>query len=185
MIEFQGLDELEGALAGLEEKLRTQYLQSAVHQAAELVRSDAASRAPYNTGNLKSSEQNGILSDVVSDSCGMQGIVYTNAEYAPYVEFGTGPKGRENHKGISPNVTPQYTPKPFWWIPEGEGDGHIRKEVADKYHMPRFETKEGEAFRYSEGQPAHPFMYPALKDNEEKCIKKIAGVLRKELKKDL
>lgn len=176
---IEGLEELEAALTGLEEGIRKQYLQRAVGQATELVRTDAVRRSPGSSGELR----NHIFTAVESTGATTQGIVYTNTEYAPYVEFGTGPKGAANHEGTAP-VNPSYTPEP-WWIPEGDTDGAISKKEADMYHMPRSETENGEAFRYTEGQPAQPFMYPALKDNEEKCVAVIISALRKEIKRNL
>lgn len=181
MITFEGMDELESALNALETGLRTQYVKRAVGRASNIVRSAAVRNCPGNHGELRDSIFAGLK---VTDS-GVRGIVYTNAEHATYVEFGTGKKGAQNHAGISPDATPAYTPKTAWWIHEGNDAKSISKKDADMYHMPRIEDENGEAFRRTEGQPAHPFMYPALKDNEQKCTNTIINVLRKEIKKGL
>lgn len=181
MITFEGMDELEKALGRLDLKIGAIALPMAVERAAQLVRRDAVKRCPTNHGKLRGS----ILTDIQSDYVRTQATVYTNAEHAAYVEFGTGKKGAQSHAGISPDATPVYTSKPAWWIHEGDDAKSISKKDADMYHMPRIEDENGEAFRRTEGQPAHPFMYPALKDNEQKCTNMIINVLRKEIKKGL
>lgn len=46
---------------------------------------NAKRRCPVDTGRLRSS----ITSDVVAEEGALVGVVGTNVEYAPYVEFGT------------------------------------------------------------------------------------------------
>lgn len=83
------------------------------------------------------------------------------------MEFGTGPRGREDHAGISPNVSPSYTQKP-WWIHESQIDAR----TAEKYGWFHIDTPEGRFYQCS-GQAAQPFMYPALKNNEQKIIREV------------
>lgn len=104
------------------------------------------------------------------------GTCYTNKLYAPYVEFGTGPKGQENHAGISPDVSVAYTQTP-WWIHESQ----IDREAAERYHWFCVDTPKGRFYQCT-GQPARPFMYPALKDNEEEVTQIIQDEIRRQLK---
>lgn len=90
--------------------------------------------------------------------------VFTNTQYAHYVELGTGPKGAADHAGISPEVSPSYTPSP-WWIHESQLD----VGVAEIYHWHYIDTPDGR-FYICYGQAAQPFMYPALKDNEQTVL---------------
>lgn len=92
------------------------------------------------------------------------GIVYTDKAYAPYVELGTGPKGADDHAGISPEITPSYTLEP-WWIHESM----IDPGLAEMYHWPAIKTPDGVFYRCS-GQAAQPFLYPALADNEATVV---------------
>ncbi len=57
---------------------------SAVSKACAIVRNDAIKNAPHKTGELQRS-----IEFEVSDD-GSEGIIYSNLEYAPYVEVGTG-----------------------------------------------------------------------------------------------
>lgn len=151
-----GMDELERKL----DQLSGIDLEKMVRQAAELVRSAAAMNVHVDTGELRQS----IYSDVESNDSTATGICWTDKAYAPYLEFGTGPKGQENHAGISPDITPSYSQSP-WWIHESQVD----HRVAEKYHWFFIDTPQGRFYQCT-GQPAYPFMYPALKDNQDKIL---------------
>lgn len=76
-------------LEDLERKLNitvNQNLPSAMMQACAVVENAAKHNAPKGTGALRRN----IMSDVTTTSTGVEGIVYSNLEYAPYVEYGTG-----------------------------------------------------------------------------------------------
>lgn len=131
--------------------------------AAQYVQGAARLLAPADSGYLR----NSISLDVETTDTGLSAKVYTNLQYAPYVEFGTGPKGAANHDGISPNITPAYTMEP-WWIHESQ----IDPAVAQRYHWFYIDTEDGRFYR-CDGQAAQPFMYPALHDN----IKTVVEIL--------
>lgn len=109
-------------------------------KATNMVHGQAKQLAPADTGNLRGS----IHQEVKKKSNTVEGRVFTNVEYAPYVEFGTGSKGDGtypyNVEGL--NLTYRSTP----WV----------------YH----DEKE-DKFIYTTGQVAQPYMYPALKMNEK------------------
>lgn len=128
---------------------------------------------PVDHGELRGS----IRTQVLEQDGRTLGVVYTNKSYAPYVEFGTGPKGQANHAGISPAVTPAYAQSP-WWIHESQ----IDKEAAEKYHWFFIETEDGRFYQCT-GQPAQPFMYPALKNNEERVTRNVSNYLAREVRK--
>lgn len=113
-----------------------------------------------------------------NDRDGCFAHVGTNKEYAPYVEFGTGPKGAANHRGISPDVSPVYRLTP-WWIHESMVD----PEVPQVYGWFYIDTDQGRFYRVS-GQPAHPFLYPAFADNEKTIKDLVAGGFEKAVEGD-
>lgn len=79
-IEFRGLEEIEEYLEGLK---ATENTVSALKEACLLVRRSAMQNAPKGkTGELARSIKHKVE--------GLEGIVYSNLEYAPYVEYGTG-----------------------------------------------------------------------------------------------
>ncbi|SHK33672.1 HK97-gp10 family putative phage morphogenesis protein [Hespellia stercorisuis] len=163
-------------------KLSEYEMKDAISDAISFVQEAAKGECPKVYGDLRES----IATDVERKGDYVVGTCYTNKEYGIYVEFGTGPKGQENHAGISPDVAVAYTQSP-WWIPEGSQNGEIDREIADMYHMPRYTHKlDGyleyeKTFRYTEGQPAHPFMYPALADH----VDDVLDIIRKDVKKKL
>ena len=81
-IEIDGIDNVINALQNL---VSGEKLQNALALAGEVVRADAVDNCPVDTGRLK----NSITSAVEGDSA----VIGTNAEYAQYVEFGTGAQG--------------------------------------------------------------------------------------------
>lgn len=141
----------------VEESAKGEY----VKEAGQYVRSAAVLNAPANSGYLR---QN-IFNDFEEGNFTATSEVYTNVSYGPYVELGTGPRGAMDHDGISPEVNPVYTMEP-WWIHESQVDLWI----AEQYHWTYIDTPNGRFYKCS-GQPAQPFMYPALKDNEETIVR--------------
>lgn len=72
---------------------------------AEYVRGEAVDLCPVDTGELRES----IMTEVTGHKSEVEGIVYTNKEYAPYVEFGTGRRGASS-SGVAPGVPLDYNP---------------------------------------------------------------------------
>lgn len=151
-----GMDELERKL----KQLADMDLRKAVGKAVQTIRSAAVMNVHADTGELK---QN-IFAAVEEDGDCVTGICWTNKPYAPFLEFGTGPKGQNNHAGISPDITPVYAQSP-WWIHESQVD----RRVAEKYRWFYIDTPKGRFYQCT-GQPAYPFMYPALKDNQDALL---------------
>lgn len=79
-IEFRGLEEVLGEL---EQIADTNKLDNALKMSCYVVERSAKQNAPKGkTGELARS--------IKSKVEGLEGIVYTNLEYAPYIEYGTG-----------------------------------------------------------------------------------------------
>ncbi len=97
-----------------------------VRKAGLLVERDAKLLCPVDTGNLRGS----IHTDVENTAQGAEAIVYTNVDYAPYVEYGTGEKGdpsvshRLGWKGSPPH--PFMRPA----LAFNRDSGNIRRVVA-------------------------------------------------------
>jgi len=151
------LEDLAIKFERLASKELDNFLDELVAKAILMVQGYAKLNVPVNKGELRER----IVINVFERDGKIVGRCFTNATHAIYVELGTGPMGEENHDGISPEVNPVYTLTP-WFIHESQ----IDKEIAEKYHF----VKIGE-FYISYGQPAHPFMYPALADHESELIK--------------
>lgn len=156
-----GESDLEKAL----EQLAGVHAERAVGVGINKIKGRAKMLCPVNDGELRQS----IMSDVYTEADRAIGECYTNKSYAMYVEFGTGPRGQENHEGISPDVAVAYSQSP-WWIHEGPGENEVERETGERYGWPYIDTDDGRFYRCS-GQPAQPFMYPALADGEKEILK--------------
>lgn len=127
----------------------------------------------YSTGHLA----NSIGITITQEPNQRIAHIGTNLEYAIYVEFGTGPKGQANHEGISPDAHPIYHQGP-WWIHESQVD----PDAAEAYHWFYIETDEGKFYRVT-GQPARPFLYPAIHNQEEKIGRILEQAYQKEIRR--
>lgn len=78
-IKFEGLEEVLGAIDRLDD---TSEIESALGKACALVERSAKQKAPKDTGALRRS--------ITSEVKGLEGVIFTPLEYAPYVEYGTG-----------------------------------------------------------------------------------------------
>lgn len=165
---IEGMDHLIKRI----EKYENLSIEKPVGKAINYVQSAAKAGCPVHDGELRES----IFTATEQRGDAVYGICYTNKQYAPYVEMGTGPKGQANHNGISPNVAVAYSQSP-WWIHESQ----IDKSIAEKYHWFYIDTPEGRFYQCT-GQSARPFMYPALKDNEKEVTQIIAEDIRRQLK---
>ena len=169
---IEGHKELGRKFATLEQ-IADQQMERIVKNQLKHVQAAAKLLCPVSQGELR----NSIRSSVQRVDDRVVGTVYTNKAYAPYVEFGTGPKGEADHAGISPAVSPAYSQSP-WWIHESQ----IDKETA-RYHWFYLDTPNGRFYQCT-GQPAQPFMYPALKDNEERIVRNMQNHIARELRKE-
>lgn len=124
-----------------------------MNKATTLVHGQAKLLAPVDTGNLAGS----IHMKVTKRGKEVQGKVYTNLQYAPFVEFGTGSKGNGTYPNKDINLS--YRDTPWVYTPDG-----------------------GETFYHTEGQVAQPYMYPALKRNEKTIKAMFKNGVHNELK---
>ena len=169
MSELLGADRLIAKFRRLSDVTQRDIVSKAVHNAAKkVVQADAKRLAPGNNGELR----NSIKTRVKMDGDKAIAEVYTNMHYAPYVEFGTGPKGQASHSGISPEVSVSYRSSP-WYVHEDQinvGPYHFQK-IGEFYKM--------------YGQPAQPYLYPALRDNQERVSKNISNYVRRKIREQL
>ena len=147
-VEFKNIDRLLYRF----NRIANMDLTEKVNKATTLVHGQAKSLAPVNKGNLAES----IHMEVKKNEDKIMGRVYTNTEYAPYVEFGTGIKGNGTYPYKIKGVSLAYRNTKWCYTPDG-----------------------GKTFIWTKGQVAQPFMYPAIK-NSKKAIKLILSTGVKE-----
>ncbi|HFI0959806.1 TPA: HK97-gp10 family putative phage morphogenesis protein [Streptococcus suis] len=164
MSQLIGADELISKLKRLSSQRQTEIMAKAVHNAAKnVVQADAKLRAPANNGDLRAG-----IKVRMSKSGNPRAEVVSTSDHGGFVEFGTGPKGAANHAGISPNVSVSYRSTP-WYVHESQIDvGPYRfQKIGEFYKM--------------FGQVAQPYLYPALKDNEERVTKNVNKYVKRKL----
>lgn len=169
----KGLDKLMKKYSSLSSSVTGPGLEKAVGASIKMVQGEAKLLCPVNDGELRQSIKTSL--ELQEDK--VIGTAYTNKKHGPFVEFGTGPVGETEHAGITPAVTPAYSQSP-WWIHESQ----IDKETAEKYHFFSIETLHGRFYQTS-GQAAQPFMYPALKNNEDRATRNVSNYLTREIRK--
>jgi HK97 gp10 family phage protein len=152
-----------------------QALSVGISQAVKKIQGDAKELCPGDTGQLR----NSIYTSTEEQAEAVIGRVYTNNEHAAYVEFGTGPVGRMSPKDLPPEIASRIQYRADgWWIHESQIDA----KTAEKYHFFRIETPQG-VFYKTEGQPAQPYLYPAIKQNRENVKKIVADHMRNAIEK--
>lgn len=67
-------------------------VKKGLERGAKKIQKNAKYLSPVDTGHLRNSIK--TKSQITQE--GVEAQVFTNAEYAPYVEFGTGERGRES-----------------------------------------------------------------------------------------
>ena len=161
---MKGADGLMKEFRALEDSAFTDDLTRAVNDCIGLVQERAKKLCPTNHGGL----ENSILTMTERDGDKVTATCYTDKKYNVYVEFGTGPVGQEDHEGIAPDIPVAYK-QSGWMIP---GKAMDRYE-AEEYGLGVVEDKDGEPIGYlTNGQAAQPYMYPALKHNEEEITRR-------------
>lgn len=115
----------------------------------------------YSTGELAQS----IEMKVEKGSEQVVAHIGTNLDYAPYIEFGTGQEGAQSSAQTSPDVSVTYSLAPWW----------IHKDMVDPAASEAYGWFKHGDFQKVNGQPAKPFLYPAVKNNEQLIADTLVG----------
>lgn len=144
MSKIEGLNSLLNKLNSLGGNVEKTMYQ-AVNKMGLFVQGEAKDLCPSNTGDLRQS----IQCNTVQANGKVSSVISTNSDHAPYVEFGTGPKGE--HTPVENKYPGELAYKQDKWLVNIPDVG----------------------WRYIEGQPAQPYLYPALKNNRETVVNNI------------
>lgn len=159
-IRINGREQLKAKIKAL-----PQIIQEATWQATLEIVEEITSRA---VSNVQSSVRYGsgegagsIKQEVVIDSQGkIVGRVWSDKQEMLFREFGTGPVGEESPKDLPPGITPVYSQE-RWFIPADK----VAVDLEVVYGIPKI-TIQGKEFFMTRGQPARPWLYPAVKEVE-------------------
>lgn len=127
---IEQLKEYGDRVRSLDERVVKRLVDDGVEQAQDLV--------PLDTGAL--------MSSIVGESNGKQGVIKTDCDYAAFVEFGTGVIG-------AATLYPGTLAEGYEY---NGGEHHvILKDGRDGWFFP---LDDG-SWRFTQGQPTKPFMY--------------------------
>ena len=123
------------------------YLKTALTKACAIVRNEAIKKAPQRTGALKRS-----IDFEVSDD-GQEGVIFSNLEYAPFVELGTGEHATRGNGRDTPWTYPAYLTNA---VAKDMGITLKKDSKGRTIHTQFFTTT---------GMKPRPFLEPALTEN--------------------
>ncbi len=166
-VEVRGLDRLKGKLSKVSNAAQ-KGVEGAVYEITQEVSGRASSNlqssVKHGTGELSGS----VKDDVTTKSSGeITGHVWTDKKEGLFREMGTGPVGEKSTKDLPPGITPVYTQK-AWFFPVSA----VTEDLTALYGIPKIEIQ-GVEFYKTSGQPARPWLYPALKYVEENMAEDI------------
>lgn len=92
MASIEGLEELLATLSGLGGNAK-ESCRKGLERGTKKIQKNAKYLAPVDTGHLR----NSIKTKSQTTQEGAEAQVFTNCEYAPYAEFGTGQRGSESN----------------------------------------------------------------------------------------
>lgn len=140
-------------------KVGNMDLKPVITECTLLVEAQAKLLCPVDKGDLRGS----IHPEVKEVGKTVYGRVYTSKEYAPYVEFGTGPRGNGTYPYKIKGFTLKYRDTK-WCYSSTDEDGNT-------------------IFIWTKGQKAQPFMFPALEMNKKHIQKKIDDAMSEHISK--
>lgn len=156
---IEGINNLMKELESLGKDSK-KMLKKSMEKQIKFVQGEAKTMCPVYSGQLR----NSITTNVEETDSGIVATCSTNCEYAPYVCFGTGVVGQSSN---GQSGAPKYT-------------GALSYA---QYTWSYYDEDEGKWWINVKGQPAQPFLYPALKNNEEKVLEAIREDLINELRR--
>ena len=115
-VKIEGLNNL---LAKLNEYADPAQLRQSMEKCCAIVEASAKEKAPKDTGALRRS----ISSRVEKTANGVEGVIFTPLEYAPYIEYGTGLFAEDGGR---------QTP---WSYQDDEGNWHTTKGQPPRPYM--------------------------------------------------
>lgn len=133
-----------------------------VHRKANDVAGKARENANFVKGYQTSELKNSIRVVVEKDGDLIVAKVFTDCPHANYVEFGTGPKGEEKGHPLDDELN--IARKQDKWLGK----------------IPFLVSENDSGWRWIEGQEAQPFMYPAIKDEQDAIIKALGDMIKVE-----
>lgn len=179
-VEIRGLTKFNQQMKSLP-KIVSKAVESANAELVELVRGDAESNLSSSVKHASGELVGSLKTEVsINEKGSSVGRVWTDKKQGVFREFGTGPNGEASQKDLPEGIYPVYTQTP-WFFPVDSVD----MDLTALYGMFKITIK-GKEFYKTSGQPARPWLYPALKsgtkDSAEITKRHVSESLRKGLR---
>lgn len=161
-VQIKGLSSLK-AKTKKAPKIISQGVVNATHELTDIVHGYAVQNVQSSVKH-GSGELAGSIKTEVAEAADSQvaGRIWTDKKQGVFRELGTGPVGEASTKNLPPGITPVYTQTP-WFIPASEVP-----DLEELYGMLRITIQGVDYFRTS-GQPARPWLYPALLEGQKQA----------------
>lgn len=166
-VEIRGLGRLKsklGKVSASAQKGAEQAIYEITQEVSGRASNNLQSSIKHGTGELAGSVKDEV---VVNSNGNYVGRVFSDKKQAVFREMGTGPNGEKSTKDLPPGITPVYTQK-AWFFPVSASV----EDLTALYGIPKIEIQ-GVEFYKTSGQPARPWLYPALKYVEENMAEDI------------
>lgn len=143
-------------------------LNDAIIQFLEEAASELQSQAQRNTsvGKVGGGKTKGAWDHVVDESK-LEATIGNTDENAVWEELGTGEYALEGNGR-----------KGGWYIPIGNGKGHISQATVDAYNMKVVYGTGGQAYAYTEGKKPKRMLHNAFVKNKAKIIRRAESILK-------
>lgn len=171
-ITLEGEERLRRKLRGIPDAARAQ-LRDAISATALNVQNAAKRNAPVNDGRLRQSIAWRFLTALEAE-------VGTNVRYAPFIEFGTGPAGRNsNLTDLAERARKAlgYEYGPTGGFPPLDAISRW----AEKHGLPEEAVFPIALKIYRAGLEAQPFLFPAAEKEAEAHLRRFRAAIRKSL----
>lgn len=156
MSAIEGLDELNIKLEGL-----SASVLSAAAEAMQRGLLSIAGEAKARVQPISPEVANNITTSLTIEGEKIEGQVISQKEYGIFIEMGTGPRGEENHAGVSPEVLAGTTYRSDGWT-------YYDENLSE--------------FVRTQGMPARPHMYPAYTETRDDVKREVEEGIKGGLK---
>lgn len=123
-----------------------------------------------------SKDNDSILFEIKSDGNGITGRLYTNFDWAMFLEYGTGTKAELPHIGHT--ETFKKSGYRYWFLPKAVADSKGKE-----FSPERLINIGGELFYMMFSTQPYPFMRPTAFELEDRAVQVFAKALAEELRK--
>lgn len=168
-------------MLSLSVKTKTNYkvlrnLENSMPYAIEQVMKYAQEKALQKKRGSK--DKNNILFEITIDKGIVTGRLYTNFDWALFLEYGTGNKSDGTMPHIGHTATFHASGMTYWFLPKSVADAHGKE-----FTPQRLINIDGELFYIMFASRPYPFMRPTAFELEKDAVRVFANALKEKIRK--